>query len=155
MSDEVFGFPYNDYPPLMGEIMPDPLEAVRASVPERRGNLIYHTIELHSGPRSRTIARFCQVYRQATGDYHHTSVELFHFGRPNQHIDFTLDRKFALDGAALENFVAGSRAIPRLETIQLAATSLIAPMSGAGRDLTNIDADTVVNSLSLLLGTEA
>src|SRR5947209_4755993 len=98
MADSA-GFLYDDHPPLMGEIADDPLDAIRTNVPERRNNLIYHTIELHHGPRTRVVARFCQVYRHATNDYHHTSVELSHWKRSKNSDPFELDRKFALDGA--------------------------------------------------------
>lgn len=148
MPDDDQDLPYDDHAPLLGEVVTDPLAAVTASAPERRGNLVYHEIELHSGPYARTIARFCQVYRHSTHEYRHTSVEFFHFKRPNQHAGFAIDRKFALDGAALEAFVAATHAIPRLQMIGEAASSIVVPMTQSTHDDAPDDFNSIVSGLS-------
>jgi Domain of unknown function (DUF4263) len=154
MTDIDQSLPYDDHAPLLGDVVADPLEAMKASIPEHRGNLIYREIELHSGPYVRTVARFCQVYRHATHEYRHTSVELVHFKRPNQHAAFTVDRKFGLDGAALEALVAAAQAIPRLQTIGEAAGSLVVPMTRSPHDVAPDDFNTIVSGLSALLNSE-
>jgi Domain of unknown function (DUF4263) len=145
------GAPYDDRPPLMGETTHDPLEQVKAAISEQRGNLIYRTVELHAGPFARTIARFCEVYRHVSQDYRHTSVEFFHYRRQNQREGFDLVRKFALDGAALETFIASVGALPHLETIRQAASSIVLPVTGPTSHLGEGEIETVISGLSRFL----
>lgn len=151
MDTEDSAFPYDDYAPHMGEIVANPLQAVQASMPERRGNLIYHTVELHTGKFAKTVAKFCQVYKHDTSGYRHTSVELFHFKRPNMRSDYVLERKFTLDGAGLEAFIASARTIPRIATLEEAASAIVLTTSTATGGATRDDRETFANRLSELL----
>jgi len=150
VDNENPAFPYDDHAPHMGEIVASPLEAVQASIPEQRGTLIYHTVELHTGKFVKTVAKFCQVYRHDNHDYRHTSVELFHFKRPNMRSDYVLERKFALDGAGLEAFVASARTIPRIAKLEDAASAIVLPSTMTG-GTTGADRENIVSHLSELL----
>src|SRR5690348_3517571 len=104
----------------MGEVVDDPFAALRAGTPERHGNLVYPPpIELHAGEYVRIEARICLIHRHDTGAYHHARLEVVYFKRRRQADTFTVVRKAALDGAALEALVAGLLQIPKFRSMSI------------------------------------
>ncbi len=76
MSDDDLA--YDGLDPVMGEVVDDPFESVRAGTLQHHDNRVYLTsIELYCGPRSRVEARICMIYRHDNREYHHTRVDVF------------------------------------------------------------------------------
>jgi Domain of unknown function (DUF4263) len=143
--------------PVMGEVVDDPFEAVRAGSLECHDNLAYlPTIELASGPRRRIEARLCQIFRHDSGEYHHTRLELIYFRRRRSVGGFTVDRKAALDGAALEKLVSGLLQVPKFQTMSLhgAARTLLLPL-GKSATLPHDELVMLTDNLANLLSTRA
>lgn len=113
--------------PVMGQIVADPVREMGPVHPERQGNRVIRAVQLHDGPRAKIVARIVEIYRHADDSYHHTQLELVHFRRQTNTGDFTVDRKFAVDGDALERLIGSLALIPRLASIAESANSILIP----------------------------
>lgn len=147
--------PFDEFEPVYGEVVDDPLSAVAATTPDRRGNLVHFPpILLYQGDRTQTIARVAQIYRHEDGTYHHTRVEILYFKRGRKSEPFTLVRKAALDGAALEVLLANLAAVPRLREIGEAARTVLLPLQTNAAEVPSDVLRGLADAVGILLGSE-
>jgi len=131
VSDAEEPLPYDETEPVYGEVVADPLEAVRSYTMERHDNIVYASpFELYRGPLKRVEAQVCQIYRHRDGTYRHSRIELLYFVRSRVAEDFRFVRRAALEGAALESLVAYLTTMPRFEQLAHADHVLAVPMGG-------------------------
>jgi hypothetical protein len=146
--------PFDEFEPVYGEVLDNPLTAVASTIPERRDNRVhFDAIELHCGDFSRIEARICQIYRHESGTYHHTRVELLYFKRRRKADAFTVIRKAALDGEALETLLANLASIPRLKEIGEASQAILLPLQDKAAEITPDVLQGLARAVGVLLST--
>lgn len=119
------------FEPVLGEVVENPLEAVRAGILNQHENLIFMPpVELHSGPRRRVVAAICLFHRHDNGAYHHARLELTYCTRKTTKRPFVVDQKAVIDGKALETLLAQLLLTPRGQTISDLAGALLVPLNG-------------------------
>jgi hypothetical protein len=132
VSDADEPLPFDDIEPVYGEVVADPLEAVRSYTMERHQNIVYLSpIELHRGLFRRIELRVCQVYRHRDGAYRHSRAEILYFVRQRKAEDFRFVRRAFLDGAALETLIAYLTMMPRFKHMVEADKALVVPVGGS------------------------
>ncbi len=140
---------------VLGEVVDDPVEAVRATIPQRHDNLLFlPPVTLHDGPRSRIIARICLIYEHATAAFHHARVDVHYFSRQRQAEPFVLTKQAALDGQALVQLLASLLDITPLQSMSIdqAEHVLLLPLDTA--PLQDVPLQRLAEGVSRLLRSE-
>lgn len=155
MQSDDKSLPFDESEPVYGEALDDPLHSVVASIPERHANLIHFPpIEIYAGDYVRVIAKISQIYRHVDHTYHHTRLELLYCKRGRKSGPYTVIRKAALDGAALEILVANLACVPRLKEISEAAQSILLPLQATAATLSKDVMKGLAAAVAVLLGSQ-
>lgn len=155
VTDDVVGVLAGNEDLVVGEVVDDPLGAIRAATPARYDNLLYlPEVVLRDGPRTRVMAKICLIYEHETGAFHHARADLYYFGRQRNTGPFTLKNKAVLDEAALPQLLATISDIAPLQAMSIEQAEHVLLLPVGATPLPGTTMQRVAEGVSALLSSE-